>query len=135
VRGEVAAQWGEKIRQTMATIPNHSFWRQLGQLATTLPKVPGGQPRPAKEGQKNNRGGWCTGGRSTVKTMKTASRTWKEGGRRMERDCQTIPTISDNGFEDNLDNWEQLFQGAGRTTPPGAKRTKGAAGERVDGQH
>ena len=48
----------------------------------------------------------------------------------MERDCQTIPTISDNGFEDNLDNWEQLFQGAGRTTPPGAKRTKGAAGVR-----
>ncbi len=54
----------------------------------------------------------------------------KREERRMERDCQTIPTISDNGFEDNLDNWEQPFQGAGRTTPPGAKRTKGAAGER-----
>jgi hypothetical protein len=71
----------------------------------------------------------------TLKTMKTASRTWKEGGRRMERDCQTIPTLSDNGFEDNLDNSGQLFQGGGRTTPPGAKRTKGAAGEREDGQH
>ena len=46
----------------------------------------------------------------------------------MERDCQTIPTISDNGFEDNLDNWEQLFQGAGWTTPPGAKRAKGRLG-------
>ncbi len=48
----------------------------------------------------------------------------------MERDCQTIPTISDNGFEYNLDNWEQLFQGAGRTTPPGERRTNGAAGAR-----
>ncbi len=60
-----------------STLP---FWRQLGQLATTLPKVPGRQPRPAKEGQK---GGWSSGGRSTMKPMKTAPRTWEAGGTRM----------------------------------------------------
>ncbi len=47
----------------------------------------------------------------------------------MERDCQTIPTISDNGFEDNLANWEQLFQGAGRTTPPGGEMNEWRAAE------
>ena len=51
---------------------DHSFGRQLGQLATTLPKV-----------KKNKRGGWSAGGRTTLKTMKTAPRTWKAGGTRM----------------------------------------------------
>jgi hypothetical protein len=36
------------------------------------------------KGQKGNkRGGWRAGGGSTWKTMKTASRTWKEGGKWM----------------------------------------------------
>ena len=61
------------------------------------------------------------GGRINIETMKTASRTWKEGGMRMERDCQTIPTIPDNSFGDNLDNSRPLLQGAGRTTPPGGR--------------
>ncbi len=32
---------------------------------------------------KDKKGGWKAGGRPTLKTMKTASRTWKEGGKRM----------------------------------------------------
>ncbi len=57
---------GREIRRTMAPIPDHSFGRELGQLATTLPKVPGGQPRPAKEGLTKITKGVATAGKKPL---------------------------------------------------------------------
>ncbi len=69
---------GRESRRTMATIHDQSCWRQLGQLATTLPRCRADNPARRKK-VKNNRGGWSAGGWSTLKTMKTTSRTWKSG--------------------------------------------------------